>query len=73
MNERTVAEPPREGRYEGARYRLIADGETVGWTSGRRLAIAWRNGFGPGADVGVRDAVIGGWVGTAPASAGGVR
>ena len=61
-----VAEPPREGRPDRARYLLVADGETVGWTDGRRVAIAWRRGFGPGADIGVWDAPTASWVGPAP-------
>ena len=50
-----LKEPPREGHPEMHRYWLRADGELVGWTNSRKLAIDWRNGFGPGADVKVED------------------
>jgi hypothetical protein len=50
-----LKEPPREGHPETHRYWLRDGGELIGWTSSRKEAIEWRDGFGPGAAVTVED------------------
>lgn len=55
MRRVELKEPPREGHPETHRYWLHADSELIGWTNSRKLAIEWRNGFGPGANVKVED------------------
>ena len=50
-----MKEPPREGPASGARFWLRAGEELIGWTNSRKVAVDWRNGFGPGVDVSIVD------------------